>query len=597
MGVQEDSIMSQEGKLFDLKFKAIVIGNILEYWDFSVFGTLIDVLAELFFPEVNELMSFLQGAAVFGAAFFMRPIGGIIFGIIGDLYSRELALTLSVALMLITSLMLCFLPTYDELGIYATILLILIRLMQGIAVGGEFVGSMVFIHEGAQSFHGLWGGATKASAVFGNTLGLGVAAILRYALSDAQLRSYGWRIPFGIGAVIGLFGVASRNRLMAYMEEEKKATAQLRVVETGTDRVGIRREMLSPVPIASATLLAPSAPRASTSNDGTWVTISSMESITEEDDCVKEEGNSKVDQADTSPCYFVGSEYLLELAVSFGFITFWCLAYYTVFVWNLYFLTTEELIGDSVISKRDAWLIIFISNCLVPCILPVSGYLGDLVQTWHTHRIANSVNERTVAQELSNRVWGHVMIMKGAALLMLLTCVGAYQLMLCKGAVHWRLVVGQITLTFCTAFYGGNMAAVLAELYPVQVRYTGMGISYNVCNALVSGTATIAQSYLVMADGLQSSTPWLTNTGGKYLWCSPFQALFADKRLHAALYLQCVSVLALFSLSFGIARCSHRDFLRKLKSSAGDREAATHTSTSSGGRVIPHLTQIYVQRG
>ena len=212
--------MSQEERLFALKFKAIVIGNILEYWDFSVMGTLIDVLSELFFPKVNNLMRFLQGAAVFGAAFFMRPLGGVVFGSIGDLYSRELALTLSVALMLVTSLMLCFLPTYHSIGIYATIFLIFIRLTQGIAVEGEFVGSMVYAIEGADSLYGFWGGATKASAVLGNTLGLGMAAALRHTLSDAQLRSYGWRIPFGIGAVIGFFGLAARNRLLAFMEEE-----------------------------------------------------------------------------------------------------------------------------------------------------------------------------------------------------------------------------------------------------------------------------------------------------------------------------------------------------------------------------------------
>ena len=100
------------------------------------------------------------------------------------------------------------------------------------------------------------------------------------------------------------------------------------------------------------------------------------------------------------------NDHLLELSVGLGFISFWCLSYYTVFVWNLYFLTTEELIGDAAISKRDAWLIVFISNCLVPG-LPHERVPGDLVQAWHYRRIANEVNENTVAQTPSNRVGSH----------------------------------------------------------------------------------------------------------------------------------------------------------------------------------------------
>ena len=460
---------------------------------------------------------------------------------------------------------------------------------------------MVYAIEGADSSHGYWGGATKASAVFGNTLGLGVAAALRYALSDEQLRSYGWRIPFAIGACIGAFGVKARSRLMARMEEEKKATALLQVVDTGTARADReRRDKMNPVPIASATMVLPSAPRASTSN--TWLTVSSVDDDIEEHVYHKDEGGEEDggrSKAETSPCCFVVNDYIVELVASFGFISFWCLSYYTIFVWNLYFLTSEDLIGDAVMSKRDAWLIVFVNNLFVPLLLPLSGHLGDTVQAWHYHRTANDVNRETVAQELSNRVWGYTVVMRGAAGLMLLTCVGAYQLLL-GGAVNWSLVAaGQAILTLCTALYGGNMAVVLVELFPIPVRYTGMGVSYNMCNALVSGTATIAQSYLVMTDGLHSNAPWLTDISGKYLWCSPFQALFADQRLHAAFYLQCVSVLAIFSLSVGITSCSHRSLRRKLESDVREKEKSSVASsgTTSGERGITHLTQIYIQRG
>ena len=189
------------------------------------------------------------------------------------------------------------------------------------------------------------------------------------------------------------------------------------------------------------------------------------------------------------------------------------------------------------------------------------------------------------------------MVMKGAALLMLLTCVEAYQLILHSRAQHLRLVTGQIILTICTALYGGNMAIVLVELFPAKIRYTGMGISYNLCNAIVAGTTTIAQSYLVMTDELHVSVQWLTDTSGRYYWCSPMQALFADRRLHAAFYLQCVSVLAIFSLSLGIASCNRKGILNRLRKHAVDRETAASSSHSSVDQIVPHLTQIYIQRG
>ena len=104
--------MSVVNEIFEQKFLAITVGNVLEYFDFSVFGAFLDIIGSQYFPEGSELMGFLQGAAVFGAAFLMRPLGGVIFGAIGDKYSRELALTWSVLLMLVSSLVLAFLPTY-----------------------------------------------------------------------------------------------------------------------------------------------------------------------------------------------------------------------------------------------------------------------------------------------------------------------------------------------------------------------------------------------------------------------------------------------------------------------------------------------------
>jgi len=124
-----------------------IVGNILEWYDFAVFGYFAPIIGAQFFPSEDKLASMLSAFGVFAAGYMMRPLGGIIFGSIGDRLGRKKALQLSVAMMALPTILLGFLPTHAQIGISASLLLVLLRLIQGVSVGGELIGSISFISE------------------------------------------------------------------------------------------------------------------------------------------------------------------------------------------------------------------------------------------------------------------------------------------------------------------------------------------------------------------------------------------------------------------------------------------------------------------
>lgn len=199
-----------------------IAGNILEWYDFAVFGYLAPVIGAQFFPTDDRLASTLNAFGVFAVGYLMRPLGGILFGHFGDRFGRKRALVLSVMLMAIPTVMLGLLPTYAQWGVSATVLLVVLRLLQGLAVGGEYVGSISFITEIAPSNRrGLWGSLTSCSVNCGLMLGSSIAAAAHYLLESEDLAAWGWRIPFLLGIVVGLFGVWLRAGLVETEEFER----------------------------------------------------------------------------------------------------------------------------------------------------------------------------------------------------------------------------------------------------------------------------------------------------------------------------------------------------------------------------------------
>lgn len=189
-----------------------VVGNILEWYDYAVFGFFAPIIGAQFFPSEDQLASTLNAFGVFAAGYVMRPLGGIFFGNVGDRLGRKRALELSVFMMAIPTTLVGLLPTHAQIGVYAAVLLLVLRILQGFSVGGEYIGSMAFLAEIAPpNRRGLWGSLTSSSSNAGLMLGSAVAAFAHFALDPADLQSWGWRVPFLMGIVAGALGLWLRR--------------------------------------------------------------------------------------------------------------------------------------------------------------------------------------------------------------------------------------------------------------------------------------------------------------------------------------------------------------------------------------------------
>ena len=187
-------------------------GNLLEWFDFAIYGFFAVTIGKLFFPEQDPVAQVIAAFGVFAVGFLMRPIGGMLLGHIGDRHGRHTAMMISVAAMAIPTFLVGVLPSYATLGIAAPILLLLLRMVQGLSVGGEFTTSIIYMVEHApKNRRGFVGSFAVLGSVGGILLGSAVGAFLAAILTPEQLESWGWRIPFFMGLLLGVAGLYLRR--------------------------------------------------------------------------------------------------------------------------------------------------------------------------------------------------------------------------------------------------------------------------------------------------------------------------------------------------------------------------------------------------
>ncbi|RZN46229.1 MFS transporter [archaeon] len=190
------------------------IGNVMEWYDFALFGYFAPVISELFFPGEVPMHSLIATFAVFAVGFFMRPLGGLLFGHIGDRRGRKITLLLSIALMTMATCGLGLVPTYGQIGLVGVVLLVALRLFQGLSVGGEFSASVTYVVEEAPSNRrGTFGSVANVGSMIGMASGALAAALTTSLLSSATVHSWGWRIPFLFAGVIGIVAMYMRRSL------------------------------------------------------------------------------------------------------------------------------------------------------------------------------------------------------------------------------------------------------------------------------------------------------------------------------------------------------------------------------------------------
>jgi MHS family proline/betaine transporter-like MFS transporter len=208
-----------------------MIGNVLEWYDFAIYGYFATAIGRHFFPHEDAVAQLLSAFGVFALGYVMRPVGGALIGHIGDRFGRRAALTFSVAAMAIPTFLIGLLPGYATLGLAAPIALTLLRMVQGLSVGGEYTSSMVFLVEHApDGRRGVMGAMASCGATGGILLGSAVGAGFAASMSEATLDAWGWRIPFLLGLVVGIAGYLLRRHVLETVPTERRKRAP--IIET-----------------------------------------------------------------------------------------------------------------------------------------------------------------------------------------------------------------------------------------------------------------------------------------------------------------------------------------------------------------------------
>ena len=381
-----------------------IAGNALEWYDFAIIGFLAPQIGRNFFPSDDPLFSLLGAFGVFAAAFLARPAGGLLFGHIGDRLGRKKSLQLSVMLMAIPTFLVGLLPTHDQIGVLAPVLLVLLRMAQGLSVGGELVGSIAFVAENApERQRGYYCSWTFASEYGGMMVGSLFAAGLSLGLSSEAMDAWGWRLPFLSGLFIAFVAI--------WMRRELSETPVFLDMEA--------RKRVGSNPVADALQLFPER---------------------------------------------IIHMFFLVILVGAGF--------YTLFIWWPTLLGNYLRPGSSGVSWLNT-----VSLLLLMVLIPLTGRLSDRL---------------------------------GRKKLLVWSCAGmtVFTWPLFLLAVNGGLVgmfASQMCFTLLMSFYLGPIPATLVEMFPPRVRYSAMGIGYNVSLCVFGGMAPLVATWLVRSYGTVSA--------------------------------------------------------------------------------------------
>jgi len=232
------------------------LGTVFEWYDFYIYGTLAAFFGKLFFPAGNETAGYLSSLALFGVGFSVRPFGALVFGRLGDLAGRKYTFLITIIVMGLSTALVGLLPTYSKIGFLAPVILVFLRLAQGLALGGEYGGAAVYVAEHAPpGKRGLYTGWIQTTATLGLFIALVVIGVLRGEMSAEQFAAWGWRIPFLLSFLLLAVSVYIRLKLeespvfaemKAQGQRQDRAEGALRG-DDGPGRRLVRRAVLRPL--------------------------------------------------------------------------------------------------------------------------------------------------------------------------------------------------------------------------------------------------------------------------------------------------------------------------------------------------------------
>ena len=208
------SVVKEEKSSLWSVITASSVGTLIEWYDFYIFGSLALILSEQFFPKTNPTVAFLSTLATFAAGFVVRPFGALVFGRLGDIVGRKYTFMVTLVLMGGSTFAIGLIPSYESIGMFAPILVLLLRLLQGLALGGEYGGAATYVAEYAPvGKRGYYTSFIQTTATLGLFVSLGVILLVRQSIGVEAFSSWGWRIPFLLSSILVAVSIFIRLRM------------------------------------------------------------------------------------------------------------------------------------------------------------------------------------------------------------------------------------------------------------------------------------------------------------------------------------------------------------------------------------------------
>jgi MFS family permease len=432
---------------------ASAVGTMIEWYDFYIFGSLATVISPLFYPKGNDTLALIAYLSTFAVGFVVRPFGALFFGRIGDLVGRKYAFLVTLLIMGGATALIGFLPTYATIGIAAPAMLLVIRVLQGLALGGEYGGAAVYVAEHvADARRGFYTSFIQVTATLGLFLSLAVILGVQNTMSREAFAAWGWRLPFILS--IGLVGISLyirlRMRESPIFEHIKAAgmTSARPLKEAFTEWKNLRRVLIS--------LFGATAGQGVVWYTGQFYALFYLQTIL------------KVNA--TSANYIVAAALLLGMPL---FVVFGALS-------------------DRIGRKR-----IMMLGCLLAALSYVPIYRA--MQAAAGSNVVAAVSQR-------NPATGAVMLtplalidgsLQPAAEVLTYEGLGA----LARHSAAWKLMaLVFVQMIFVTMVYG-PIAAYLVEAFPAKIRYTALSLPYHIGNGVFGGLLPVFGLWIVSATG------------------------------------------------------------------------------------------------
>jgi len=474
--MNQTAITKEEKKTLWYVITASSVGTLIEWYDFYIFGSLATILSEQFFPQANPTAAFLSTLATFAAGFIVRPFGAIVFGRLGDIVGRKYTFMITLVLMGGSTFAIGLVPGYQTIGIIAPIIVLLLRLLQGLALGGEYGGAATYVAEHAPAAkRGFYTSFIQTTASLGLFVSIGVILAVRQNITPAEFNDWGWRIPFLISAVLVAVSVFIRLR----MDESPlfaKIKAEGKISKNPIKESFGKKENLKLVLIA---LFGATAGQGVVWYTGQFYAMTFIEK--------------------TLSIEFVQTRNIIAVALLIGTPLF------------IYFGWLSDKIGRKMIMMAGLLLAVFLYR-------PIYTKMYELADITRKAELANQkeITKDFSVSESGDSVTVRKLIHVYADQTRLVetttetkTPRGAIksdserEVILGDDPYYTMIVLVLIQVVLVTMVYG-PIAAFLVELFPTRIRYTSMSLPYHIGNGIFGGLTPLLATSLFEASKSKS---------------------------------------------------------------------------------------------